>query len=221
MEHSMQYSLKHAYLVAKAHITAAGFNSEILWQKRRSESQISETELLGEAAWVILNGGMRERVVRGLFPDLSAAFLDWVSARTIISERRLCRMAALKTFNHPGKINAIISFTAEVAARGRDGVLEHVRRHGQKYVMSFPYLGPATSLHLMKNLGHHVAKPDRHLLRIASAARRKCPESLCREISESVGDPVSVVDLVLWRFATLKRDYISWFSDLRVVHAAA
>ena len=127
----MRYSLRHAYLSAKCEVTRAGFNDEVLWQKRRFHCEIGESELMRESAWVILNGGMRERVVRGLFFDISKAFLEWESARSIVSMRKTCRVAALKAFNHPGKIDAIISFVTEVASKGRIGVLDTIHLEGQ------------------------------------------------------------------------------------------
>jgi len=34
---------------------------------------------------------------------------------------------------------------------------------------SFPYIGGVTAFHLAKNLGADLAKPDRHLSRLAAA----------------------------------------------------
>ena len=38
------------------------------------------------------------------------------------------------------------------------------------------------------------------------------PSAMCRRIAEVVGDKDSVVDLVLWRYATLDREYLTTFS---------
>lgn len=61
----------------------------------------------------------------------------------------------------------------------------------------------------MKNLGIQVAKPDRHLVRIAQNYGFNDVQKFCSSISEKTNDPVSVVDLVLWRYATLDREYLS------------
>ena len=53
-----------------------------------------------------------------------------------------------------------------------------------------------------------VAKPDRHLVRIAEGVGYDSPQQLCDVVSEIVGDPVSVVDIVTWRYATLKGDFV-------------
>lgn len=76
---------------------------------------------------------------------------------------------------------------------------------------SLPFMGPATTRHLAKNIGFDVVKPDRHLLRIAAVAQFSSPDELCRAISALVGDRLSVVDSVLWRYATLRSDYLDAF----------
>ncbi len=61
--------------------------------------------------------------------------------------------------------------------------------------------------HLAKNLGMPVAKADRRLVRLAAAAGRDCVDVLCEEISAWLGEPVAVVDVVLWQRPTNRR----WF----------
>lgn len=88
------------------------------------------------------------------------------------------------------------------------------------YLRTFPYMGPATSYHLAKNLGMDVVKPDRHLIRISSVAGYECPEAMCRDIAATAGERLSVVDLVLWRYATLNPEYLNDFTNLAVVEAS-
>jgi hypothetical protein len=86
---------------------------------------------------------------------------------------------------------------------------------GPTMLQELPYLGPATSLHLAKNLGLDVAKPDRHLVRMARALCCVNPETLCDRISAQIGDRVAVVDLVMWRFATITPGYLRHFDACR------
>jgi hypothetical protein len=76
---------------------------------------------------------------------------------------------------------------------------------------TLPYVGPVTAFHLAKNLGLNVAKPDRHLSRLATATGFSDAHALCAELGAVLGEPVPVIDIVLWRFATLSRDYLSRF----------
>jgi len=61
---------------------------------------------------------------------------------------------------------------------------------------------------LAKNLGFRVAKPDRHLRRIAGTLGFPSVDALCDSIAAHVGDSQAVVDLVFWRYATLFSDYL-------------
>ena len=83
---------------------------------------------------------------------------------------------------------------------------------GVEFIQTLPFMGPATSYHLAKNIGLDVVKPDRHLLRMAAAVGYDSPSLLCEDIAASVGDRVSVVDVVLWRFATLNSNYTDYFA---------
>jgi len=67
-----------------------------------------------------------------------------------------------------------------------------------------PYIGEITSYHLAKNLGADVAKPDRHLVRFAASQGFSDVHTLCSAISQVSGDPLRVVDVVLWRFLVEK-----------------
>ena len=64
-----------------------------------------------------------------------------------------------------------------------------------------PFMGPATSYHLAKNLGFQVAKPDRHLNRISESNGFKNAHELCEAIASQTREPISVVDGVLWRLS--------------------
>ena len=82
---------------------------------------------------------------------------------------------------------------------------------GAEYLTAFQGIGPVTACHLARNLGLQLAKSDRHLSRIASVSGYANVNELCDEVSRITGDPIGIVDLVLWRYATLDRDYQSLF----------
>jgi hypothetical protein len=199
------------YCAAQQLVVEAGYAQEITAQRQVSFRDVTETDFLQESAWVILNCGMRERTIRRKFPLVSSAFLEWKSAEAIIKLRPECRKAALSCFSHQGKIDAILEVIDHVATNGFPHVKESIKKTGTTYLQRFAFIGPITCLHLAKNLGLDVVKPDRHLLRMAAAAGFISPEALCRTIAEAMGEKLSVIDIVLWRFATLDRDYLSLF----------
>jgi hypothetical protein len=202
-----------AYLIAKNHVLNEGFGEEIDWQDSIHLCHVTESDFLRESAWVVLSSGMAEVVIRRKFPSLSGAFHYWRSAKEIIEDSEGCRKRALDIFRNNRKIEAILSIAQRVCRQGFDIVKRQVQQEGVRFIQSLPFMGPATSYHLAKNIGLDVVKPDRHLLRVAAAAGFETPEQLCKEITSVVGDRVSVVDLVIWRFATLKANYLETFAQ--------
>lgn len=201
--------LCNAYLDSKQTVLKCGYENEILWQNRTQSTAWTETIFLREAAWVILSSGMREFVIRKIFPNFSRQFFEWDSADSISQNNLICRQNAYSFFKNYGKIDAIIDIAGYISQNRFETVVERLREDGANYLRQFSYLGPATSLHLAKNLGLEVAKPDRHLERIAKEFKFDSTHQLCSTISEFVGDDIAEVDLVLWRFATLDRNYLA------------
>ncbi len=201
-----------AYLKAKESIIGEGFAAEIDWQAEIRFSQITESDFLREAAWVVLSSGMRETVIRLKFNAISKAFYYWRNANDIIDNSEKCRNQALKIFHNQKKIDAIISIAEQISVQGFGIFKTNIQTGGVKFIQSLPFMGPATSYHFAKNIGLDVVKPDRHLLRVAATAGFESPKLLCEEISKSVGDRVCVIDLVIWRFATLNANYTEYFA---------
>lgn len=195
------------YLLAKGTVIDEGFGPEIEWQKKLNFSDLDESALLREAAWVVLSAGMRESVIRNKFADLSLAFYNWQSASKIARNARQCKSAALCVFAHPRKISSIIEIAESIYCSGFDAIRSKIASGGILFLQSLPYIGPATSCHLAKNIGLDFVKPDRHLLRISALAGYRDPVEMCNAISSSVGDSPSVVDLIVWRYATLNPGY--------------
>lgn len=192
-----------AYIMAKKRVLTAGFGWEILWQRTRQLNAMTETVFLREIAWVILSTGMREAVVRSKFPFVSQAFLEWRSARQIARKAEHCKSRAFPHFGHMPKLNAIVSVAHLISRRGFETVKAEIQRDPVLVLSLFPYIGPVTSTHLAKNLGVSVAKPDRHLSRMSHLFGYNDAQTLCQTISSFTGDPIGVVDIVLWRFATI------------------
>jgi hypothetical protein len=203
--------LASAYVKAKLEVLASGYGFEIIRQKNLGIRELTEAGFLREGAWVILSSGLRESVVRKKFPDIARAFLDWASAHEIVWNRNHCVRSALIHFRHEGKIEAIAQSAQIVHEKGFENLREEIACDPITTLQQFPYIGPVTSFHFAKNIGLSFAKPDRHLCRLAQLSGYDEPSDLCGAISAYIGDPITVVDLVLWRFATLRQDYLSAF----------
>jgi hypothetical protein len=203
--------LATAYVRAKMRVQAAGYTHEIIWQKSVRTEELTESDLLREFAWVILSSGMRESVIGRKFPAIGEAFFDWYSAEVIVRHREQCINSALAWFHHQGKIEAIAECARIIHEKGFCAMSKELASDPIVALQQFPYIGPATSYHVAKNIGFPVAKPDRHLCRLAKLSGHRSPAELCQALAEYTGDPITVVDIVLWRFATLQPDYLTSF----------
>jgi len=195
------------YLLAKNTVIGEGFSEEIEWQGRLKFVEVDERSFLREAAWVVLSAGMREAVVRRKFEAFSGAFYHWLSARQIVINASGCKRAASAVFNHPKKISSIVEIAQVVDCTGFEVLKRRIGSEGVDFLQALPYIGPISSYHLAKNIGLDVVKPDRHLLRISALAGYSNPLDMCQTISSIVGDRPAVVDLVVWRYATLNPGY--------------
>jgi hypothetical protein len=209
---SVSRKLCESYLTARETLVSLGFAHEADWQESRRLSSLSERDFLRQGAWTILASGFREATVRRIFPEISRAFLNWTSARSIAQHRAGCESRARRVFNHALKIRAIGSLCERVADEGFCNIRRKIESNGVEFLRTFAFIGPTTSYHFAKNIGFDVVKPDRHLLRLCKAAGFGSPNEMCRVISAITGDRLAVIDIVLWRYATVTSDYVRRFT---------
>ena len=202
--------LARAYLSAKSAILKSAFAMELVYMPE-CVGDISECKFLREFAWVVLSAGLAERVVRSRFDGVSESFFNWRSAEEITGSAQICISKALVHFAHERKIRAIAEGAKLLNEKTFQAVRTEIHKDPFVQLRQFPYIGPITAFHLAKNLGVDTAKPDRHMNRLCAAAGFTHVEDFCTSIALFVGDDVRTVDTVLWRFATLNRDYLKLF----------
>jgi len=174
--------LADEYKAIRQKVSDAGFSDEIEWAQSIVAPETPEA-FASEAIWVILNSGMAWRVARIIAERVWGAIRE---GRPISS-----------AFGHKGKVSAI-----EYIWENRDILYQKffAAEDVLEFCQSLPWIGPITKYHLAKNLGADVAKPDRHLVRIACKYNTD-PHTLCATLSATTGDRIATVDLVLWRAA--------------------
>ncbi len=188
------------FAAASTYTADSGRDAEAHWQRQAALEEFTETDLLREAAWVILCSGFRERVVRRVFDHVSLCFCDWESASAILDADPICRTAAMESFRNPAKLGAIVAAALYVNGQRFAAFKRAVLAAPLSELQRLPYIGPVTVLHLAKNLGLDVAKPDRHLARISSAFGFDDADHFCTAIATLTGERRKVVDLIVWRY---------------------
>jgi len=204
----MKDNIIRYYYRAKECVYENGYYAEIYWQEKQNPDNISLQKYYSEYAWVVLSSGMKESVIKNKFYAISNIFKNWNDPSSIISNRSNIEEHALQLFNNHLKIKALLFMGEYLSKNCIQYELTNIRLKGFKYLEQFPFLGPATSLHFAKNLGFVISKPDRHLNRISNKFGFENSLTFCKEISEFTGEKESVIDIVLWRYATLNRDYL-------------
>lgn len=192
------------YQRAKSWVQASAFAEEMAWQAEVASKDFGESDFLREYAWVILNSGFREAIIRKHFDFISLSFCDWQSAEDILENSRCCEMAASSVYKNASKLNAISITAKRISDLGFAQFKHRLLTNFYEYARTLPFIGPITVFHLAKNLGIDAAKPDRHLIRIAERFGFEQVSVMCKAISEITGDRVSVTDIILWRFLEQK-----------------
>jgi hypothetical protein len=192
--------LVRAYLAAKRKVIDAGYAREVAWQSM-PDFPVTPERFMREAVWVILSTGMSAVVVSRLYPRMLEG-LGGLDPEWLVRHRARARAQALDIFGHARKIDSIFDIAERIREMGSEGLCARML-DPEPFLRELPYIGPVTWRHLAKNLGAPVAKSDRHLARFAQVTGRLSVDALCSEISAWLGDPVPVVDIVLWRWSVL------------------
>lgn len=197
------------YQFAKDVVLESKYREELDWQDSLDVSQISESDFLREYAWVVLCSGFKESIVRSKFEYISMCFCDWSSSKEIVEKSEVCCKCAADAIGNHKKLAAIIDTAKEITYVGFDDFIEHIKSDPVPNLQKLSFIGKVTAYHLAKNIGIDVAKPDRHLVRIAKAYDEGDVHSLCKKISDFSGDSIAMVDLILWRYSVMNPSHIS------------
>jgi hypothetical protein len=73
----------NTYLEARLTVIESGYAPEVDWQENVSFEKLDECTFLRECAWVILSSGMKEKIIRHKFIELTPIFFDWISSAKI------------------------------------------------------------------------------------------------------------------------------------------
>jgi endonuclease III len=206
--------LAKAYFVVKKYVIESGYSNEIDWQNSIEFKEISAQYFLQEYTWVVLSSGMSEKVIAKIFPVINDIFKKWEDLEYIVNHKDIINRKSLSVFNNKSKIRAIIDTSIFIYQNEFSWIMDRIRNENVNYLISFPFIGKATCYHLAKNLGLTFAKPDRHLVRISQRIGFKTPEELCTYLSAYISEKVQVIDLVLWRYATLDKNYLVKLNQL-------
>src|ERR1700722_5713065 len=126
------------YKRAREFVSVSGFDAEVEWQQGLSAGTFDESQLLREAAWVILCTGYKESILRRKFGFISLCFCDWESASEILMCETECRSTALTAFNNQKKIDAILMLARRIVNTGFDQLKASIHEDPIQLLRTFP-----------------------------------------------------------------------------------
>ena len=191
-------------------ISIQEYYDDVIWQNKASLDSTSGPYFLNQLAHVVLSSGMKASVISTIWYNFARVFHNFQSPQDIVEKKERMRIDALKLFNSQGKVDAIIKAAEIIYSEGWDVIKGTLESKGIDYLEKFPYIGKITKYHLAKNIGFDVAKPDRHLVRIAKYFKYESVQMMCKYISENyeprsaeMKDRIATVDYVLWRYTEM------------------
>lgn len=162
-----------------------GYGREFAWCQYMPPCSDAET-FGAEYVWVVVNAGMKNQVAQRICERIMSAFERGQTATSV--------------FGYEAKARAIDRLWE---GRCHYFGLYQAAPDKLEWLLSLPFIGPITKFHLARNLGIDVAKPDRHLQRIADLSGETV-QGMCERIAGATGFRVGAVDVVLWRAANLR-----------------
>lgn len=192
-------TLIEIYNKIKQIVIEKGYQREIEWlQNIPSLEEMSKWYFFREYVWVVLNSGMKNEIMKNKFKEF------WNNGNGNFN---------FDAVGHPHKNKSIREVHNKL-----DSCFKHFKnsKNKLKYLKSLSHIGDKTKYHLARNLGFlEYAKPDRHLVRIASFFNYNDVQKFCRTISKDSQDKPGVVDLVFWRFAESHTNYLELLEEMK------
>ena len=173
------------YLDLKQSIIDKGYIDDIFWAEDLKPCIDAQTFCM-EYIFVVCNSGMKAQIARGIYEKICKAMRSGQD----ISE----------VFGHKQKVKGIKMMIKD----HKDLFLKYLDADDKiEFCGSIYFMGDIIKYHWAKNLGVDCIKPDRHLVRIAKEYNTD-PLTMCKALSERIGDSLNTVDTVIWRAANLR-----------------
>jgi len=146
-----------------------------------------------EYVWCVLTSGFKASIATKIHPKIVAIMVPFSPFQRTLVLRHKFR----QVLKNDAKFLAILETKSLVETMGwaqfKEKYLEDLET-----ISHLPYMGPALSRHLARNLGINVIKPDVHMWRLAKYFDFESPDVLCDHLHEKYGEKKALIDLALW-----------------------
>ncbi len=163
------------------------FPEDISWQNTVKFAKITPKYFFEQYVWVVLASGFKVSIVQKIYEKWSKNPNDF------------------STIRHPLKNKAIKKTSKNYRRLFKELKSKKTNDERLEYLGTLPHIGNITKYHLAKNLGIDVAKPDVHLQRLMKKFGFNDVQQMCNVIKRKFRHKVSVIDIVLWRYAEQRK----------------
>lgn len=196
---------------------------DVVAQRQRDPRQIQDKDFFRECAWAIYVAGFKAETVRKKWPKLEQAFCYW-DYKQVCQNKNHVAKAATQAINRPDKADAVVRIAERMCQSGwatiKKQLLDGLTLNNQgnfvphreliEYLDKYPMIGEVSAIYILKNIGYDVAKPDKLLKELAGKfgypKNTRGVQQFTSDISQLVGERISVVDTVLWNAISSKAD---------------
>lgn len=180
----MDKRLLELYKKAKNELINSSYKDEIDFIQKINFNEQTEDDFFREYIYVICNSGMKNQVAEKIFSDYMEN--------------------GIVAIKHPLKMKAILEAEDHYKEWFKTLKIRVDHNSELEFLESLPHIGKITKYHLARNLGIDVAKPDRHMMRIARSFGYEDPMHMCIDI-HSVDNEfrIGTIDVILWRYCNL------------------
>lgn len=182
---------------------AYNFLKELEWVREiKPFKNIKLKQFLWEYCWTVYASGFNESILEQKFDDIERAF-------GYFDIQKLSKMKSMKpvlrVFNNRRKARNFIKGVKKIHGEGFSKFKIRVSQDGMNVLQELPGIGQVTKKHLARNIGlSDVAKNDIHIQRLVRHFNARDENQLAEYLSKESGERKGVVDVILWRFCTIK-----------------
>lgn len=211
----MPYAILFEQALEQGHRQDPDFAAKLARWRSEAPGRCTDRDLLAEYAWVVVGCGLTFAATSRIYGRLEPVLLHF-DPLAMAGQEPALRPAAAGVLRARRKLDAIFGLAGDLAREpGRMARLAAAPwREVQGWLLTLPLIGPNNSFHLARNLGWDVAVRTGPVARLAARLGQD-PQAFCAAIAADVGEPVRVVDLVLWQWlVTATREQSSEAAEL-------
>lgn len=169
------------------------YKRDIEWQNSVRFENIDEETFFHEYVWVVICSGFKVSIGKQIIQKLNRHLETHPNDFSVIGNQLKRKAIEYGAIHHGTWLKQLREIESD------EKKLE--------FLQMLSFIGPVTKYHLAKNIGLQYAKPDVHLVRVATHFGFEDVQEVCKILATRFGDKIPTVDLILWRYCAENPSY--------------